>query len=141
MQEHYCLRRKGSTSRDVETLLFKELWREAARAKSMSPVDSFSISVEDSKHNICGGVTGTIIYGSVYVDMLWIKANLRHQGWGTKLMQEVEKITKESGCSFITLHTMDWEALPFYQKIGYTLEFTREGYENESKMFMLRKNL
>jgi len=56
-------------------------------------------------------------------------------------MHEAEKIGREQGALFVTLNTMDWEALPFYQKLGYSIEFTREGYEKESKMFMLRKNL
>jgi len=42
---------------------------------------------------------------------------------------------------FATVNTMDWEALSFYQKLGYNIEFTREGFEKDSKMFMLRKKL
>lgn len=56
-------------------------------------------------------------------------------------MHEAEKVGRNNAASFVTLNTMDWEALPFYQKLGYEVEFTREGYEKESKMFMLRKNL
>ena len=56
-------------------------------------------------------------------------------------MHEAEKIGREHGALFVTLNTMDWEALPFYQKLGYSIEFTRKGYEKDSKMFMLRKNL
>jgi hypothetical protein len=36
---------------------------------------------------------------------------------------------------------MDWEALPFYQKLGYEVEFTREGFQKNSKMYFLRKEL
>lgn len=56
-------------------------------------------------------------------------------------MHEAEKIGREHPALFITLNTMDWEALLFYQKLGYSIEFPREGYEKHSKMFMLRKNL
>ena len=73
------------------------------------------------------------------MDSLWITPPLRHQGWGTKLMKEAEKIGKERGVRFVTVNTMDWEALPFYKKLGYSVEFTREGYDKNSKMFMLRK--
>ena len=41
----------------------------------------------------------------------------------------------------VFLTTMDWEALPFYQKLGYQIEYVREGYEKDSKMFVLRKTL
>jgi ribosomal protein S18 acetylase RimI-like enzyme len=56
-------------------------------------------------------------------------------------MYEAEKIGRKHGALFVTLSPMDWEALPFYQKLGYSIEFTRTGYEKDSKMFMLRKNL
>jgi hypothetical protein len=56
-------------------------------------------------------------------------------------MYEAEKIGREHGALFVTLHTMEWEALPFYQKLGSSIEFTRQGCEKDSKMFMLRKNL
>lgn len=90
---------------------------------------------------VFGGASGTLFYGSLYVDSLWIDKTLRHQGWGKKLMCEAEKIGKENDALFVTLNTMDWEALPFYQKLGYSIEFVREGYEKNSKMFMLRKTL
>lgn len=56
-------------------------------------------------------------------------------------MLEAEKIGRERLCTFAAVDTMDWEALPFYEKLGYSVEFVRKGFENESKMFMLRKNL
>lgn len=66
---------------------------------------------------------------------------IRYQGWGTKLIHEAENAGREQGTTFATVNTMDWEALPFYQKLGYVIEFTREGYVKDSKMFMLRKDL
>lgn len=140
MQDSYRIKFKDEIPHKIEMLLFKGISQEAAR-KGMEPIFSFSLSLEDQKHNILGGVTGTIFYGSLYVDMLWVKPNLRNQGWGTKLITEAEKVGRERDCSFVTLNTMDWEALTFYQKLGYAIEFTREGYANESKMFMLRKRL
>ena len=34
---------------------------------------------------------------------------------------------------------MDWEALDFYKNLGYDVEFVREGFEKESKMYLLQK--
>lgn len=124
-----------------EEVLFRGISEEAFLAKGMPPIRPFSIFIKDQKQNVLGGVSGTTFHGSLYVDSLWITAALRHQGWGTKLMNEAEKIGKERGAHFVTVNTMDWEALPFYQKLGYLVEFTREGYDKGSKMFMLRKSL
>jgi ribosomal protein S18 acetylase RimI-like enzyme len=55
-------------------------------------------------------------------------------------MEAAEKLGREQGARFAIISTMDWEALPFYQRLGYSIEFTREGYDKNSKMFLLRKN-
>lgn len=114
---------------------------ESFQAKGLSPIRPFSVFIKDQKQNVLGGVSGTTFYGSLNVDSLWIAPYLRHQGWGTRLIHEAEKIGKDRGAKFVTVNTMDWEALPFYKKLGYSVEFTREGYDKNSKMFVLRKAL
>ena len=134
--EHYT-----TIPKEYEEVLYHGISEEASLAKGLPPIRPFSIFIKDPKEQVLGGTSGTLFYGSLYVDSLWVDKTLRHQGWGKKLMYEAEKIGREHGALFVTLNTMDWEALPFYQKLGYSVEFTREGYEKNSKMFMLRKNL
>src|SRR5437016_134331 len=117
-----------SASREEETLLFEGLNADAVRIKGMEPIRSFALFIKDAEGRICGGATGIFIYGCLYTDMLWIDESLRNQGWGTKLMQTAESMAKEKKCTFATVNTMDWEALPFYQKLGYQIEFVREGF-------------
>jgi ribosomal protein S18 acetylase RimI-like enzyme len=124
-----------------EEVLFHGISEEAFRAKGLPPIRPFSVFIKNQSQEVLGGIAGTTFYGSLYVDSLWIAPSLRHQGWGTKLMQEAEQIGRQRGAGFVTVNTMDWEALPFYKKLGYSIEFTREGYDKNSKMFMLRKAL
>lgn len=105
------------------------------------PIKPFRLYIKDSNQSVVGGATGVTFYGCLYVDMLWVEESIRDQGFGKKIMEEAEKIARERKCTFATLNTMDWEALPFYQKLGYRIEFVREGYEKASKMYMLRKEL
>lgn len=107
----------------------------------MTPVNSFDLCIEDDKGNILGGATGASLFGSLHVDTLFLVELIRNRGFGSKLMLETEKLGRERGCTFATVNTMDWQALGFYQKLGYVLEFTREGFEKDSKMYMLRKPL
>ena len=134
--EHYT-----TIPKEYEEVLYHGISERAFQAKGLSPIRPFSIFIKDQKEQVLGGASGTLFYGSLYVDSLWVDETLRNQGWGKKLMHEAEKIGREHGSLFVTLNTMDWEALPFYQKLGYSIEFTREGYEKNSKMFMLRKAL
>lgn len=124
-----------------EQILFEGINDEAVLKKEMNRINSFGIFIKDAHGLVLGGLNGVTYYGCLYVDMLWLKEELRHQGLGKKLMMEAEKIGRERQCSFATVNTMDWEALTFYQKLGYDIEFVREGYVKESKMYMLRKKL
>jgi len=137
----YRLERYNTIPKEYEEILYQEISNSAFEAKGLSPICPFSIFIKDQEENVFGGISGTSFYGSLYVDSLWVNKTLRHQGWGSKLMHEAEAIGKERSAQFVTVNTMDWEALPFYQKLGYSIEFTREGYSKGSKMFMLRKNL
>jgi len=124
-----------------EQILFEGINEEAVLKKKMERINPFGIFIKDTQGTVLGGLNGVTYYGCFYVDMLWVKEELRDQGLGKKLMIEAEKIGRERQCSFATVNTMDWEALTFYQKLGYDIEFVREGYIKGSKMYMLRKKL
>jgi ribosomal protein S18 acetylase RimI-like enzyme len=109
--------------------------------KGMEPARPFGIFIKKPNEMAIGGINGFFSYGCLYLEMLWVKPEWRRQGLGKKLVIESEKIGREKKCTFATLNTMDWEALSFYQKLGYEIEFVREGFEKESKMYMLRKQL
>jgi len=125
----------------IEQILVDGINAEAAKKKGMKPARSFEISVKDSSGTILGGTTGFIFHGCLFTDLLWVSEKMRGQGIGRELMLEVEKIGHDRHCTFAAVNTMDWEALPFYQKLGYEIEFVREGFDKQSKMYMLRKNL
>lgn len=81
------------------------------------------------------------MYGGLFVGQLWVKETLRGMGYGTQLMQKAEELAEKSGCNFIAVNTFDWEALDFYKKLGYYVEFERKGFDNNSTFYFLRKNL
>ncbi len=107
----------------------------------MQRIHPFGIFIKDFDEKVAGGIYGHYLYGCVQIEMLWVAKELRHKEWGLKLMREAEAIARERKCRFATVNTMEWEALSFYQKIGYQIEFTREGYDKQSKMYYLRKKI
>nr|MDQ2993701.1 GNAT family N-acetyltransferase [Pseudomonadota bacterium] len=66
---------------------------------------------------------------------------LRSQGYGKKLMQAAENYARDAHCDFMAVNTMDWEALDFYKKLNFYIEFERHGFEKNSIMYFLRKDL
>src|SRR5437764_1334779 len=87
--------------------------------KGHKPVSFFAFFIRDKHEKIVGGCNGDICYGCFFVGQLWVEKKLRHQGYGTKLMQLAEKHAKESLCHFMAINTFEFEALDFYKKLGF----------------------
>lgn len=109
--------------------------------KNQPPIETFGFFVYSDSKKVLAGCTGAILYGCLYIDSLWVGKAMRHQHLGTRLIASSECLGKEKGCLFATVNTMDWEALGFYQKLGFEIEFQRTGYLNESTMYFLKKSL
>jgi ribosomal protein S18 acetylase RimI-like enzyme len=56
-------------------------------------------------------------------------------------MQSAEELAKCKNCLFLTVNTMHWEALNFYKKLGYVVEFQRNGFDKNGVFYFLRKDL
>lgn len=113
----------------------------AKQKKGFGPIRFFGFFVRNEANHIVGGCQCDMLYGCLYVGSLWISENLRGQGYGTKLMNHVEKLANDHDFNFIAVNTMDWEALEFYKKLGFKLEFERHGFIENSVFYFLRKNL
>lgn len=126
----------------AEDLRFLEhhLAQEAAEQKDMGPVEHFAFLAKE-KSSLVGGVNGVMYYGCLYIDQLFLLPPYRNRGLGRELMLKAEELGKMRHCHFSTVCTMDWEAEPFYLKLGYQVEFRRCGYSHNSSMVFLRKDL
>lgn len=116
--------------------------KEAREKKGLiGDLKSFSFSCLDQDKNFIAGIQGISLWGSLYITSLFVDENHRNKKYGSILMEKAEELARERGCNFIALSTTDFQAKPFYEKLGYKLEFTRHGYEKDSIMYYLRKDL
>ncbi|CZL18889.1 TPA: GNAT family N-acetyltransferase [Legionella pneumophila] len=111
----------------------------AKQQRGFESLDFFACFIRDADNSIIGGCSGGTLYGGLHIDNLWVSEPIRHQGWGTKLMQAALRYGNEKGCAFATVNTMDWEAIEFYKKLGFELEFERHGFQKNSIFYFLRK--
>lgn len=103
---------------------------------------SFAFFIRDIHDDIIAGCNGSVIYGSIYTDQLWVHEDYRNQGLGTKLMQQIHNYGREIGCSIATIATMSFQkAAKFYQKLGYVCDFERIGYSNGASCLFMKKIL
>ncbi len=137
--QHYLSLEENPSPDDVQ-ILETGITVNAIQKKGQNPVSFFGIFIRDEKERLVAGCNGDVLYGCLWVGQLWVREEWRGKGYGTELMQAAEKYGKEKGCLFSAVNTMDWEALDFYKKLGYKVEFERHGFFKNSIFYFLRKN-
>jgi GNAT superfamily N-acetyltransferase len=131
---------KNPKSEDTQ-ILQDGIMEQAKQKKGMKQLDFFAFFIRDENEKIVGGCSGDNMYGGLFVGYLWVTESLRGKGYGTQLMQRAEALAKESKCNFIAVNTFDWEALGFYKKLGFYVEFERKGFDKNSVFYFLRIDL
>jgi len=67
----------------------------------------------------------------LFIDILWVKEEHRHKGYGAALVKDIEEKAIAAGCTLSTLSTYSFQAPEFYKKLGYTAHCTV--YDNPVK--------
>lgn len=102
----------------------------------------FAFFIRDERSQIIAGCNGSVIFGSIYTDQLWVHPAHRKNGLGHQLMEAVHDYGRRSGCSMATVSTMSFQgAKSFYEKLGYVTDFERPGYTHSSGCHFMRKEL
>lgn len=92
-------------------------------------------------NGIVGGLLGHTRWDWLYVAKLWVHERGRKRGVGTQLLKHAEDIARSRGCIGASLDTFEYQARPFYEKLGYKLFGTLDGYPPGYRQFYLRKKL
>lgn len=65
------------------------------------------------------GVWGSILYGWLFIELLYVAESARGQGFGSHLLTSVENAAREQGCIGVWLSSYAFQAPGFYEKNGY----------------------
>lgn len=127
---------------------------EADRAAVLAPLRAYNIAragdpanrpvallLVDDQGRRLGGLWGRTAYDWMFVELLAVPERHRGSGLGTQLMAEAEKIARARGCVGIYLDTYDFQALGFYEKLGFELFGSLEDHPRGHSCFFLRKRL
>ena len=97
------------------------------------------VAEEDGK--MIGLITGHAYYEEVHIGDLVVLEEYRHKHIGSKLIEAVEKHHQNKGYKNINLTTYGFQALEFYKKCGYKVEYTRENKDNPklTKYFLIKE--
>ena len=119
--------------------LTEKINQETAAFGSAHP---FAFIVRDEINQIIAGCNGSVIFGSIYTDQLWVHPEHRGKGLGHKLMAKVHDYGREHECAMATVATMSFQgAKAFYEKLGYVVDFERAGYTQNTSCIFLKRSL
>jgi GNAT superfamily N-acetyltransferase len=90
----------------------------------------FVLVLFDEKNEAIGVLDAFSSYSSIHIRDLWIDKAYRGQGYGRKLMAELENHFKGKGFHNINTVSCRFQAPDFYKKCGYKVEFVRENIKN-----------
>jgi len=112
----------------------------ASRTNDPYPIHVMARSEDGS---IVGGLVGQIwdSWHWLQIDVIWVTESHRNADLGTRLMRAAEDEGRRLGCVHARLTTSSYQALGFYQKLGYISWGTLEGFPAGTTNYYMRKQL
>lgn len=88
-----------------------------------------------------GAIVVQLFWGALHIKYVYVDENYRGKRLGTELLEQSIAYGKKNRCPFAFVETMSFQALEFYQKNEFELEFTRDGYSHGTSYHYLKKLL
>ena len=88
---------------------------------------------------IAGGVIGATYWDWFYLDLLWIKEELRGRGFGHRLLTMAEDLARERGANNAYLDTFSFQVPDFYQQHGYRVFGELQDFPPGHRRYFLTK--
>lgn len=98
-------------------------------------------ALRGADQEIVGGVLGETYWEWFYVDLIWVKDDLRGQGYGIQLMEVAEAEARRRGAKNAYLDTFSFQAPGFYEGLGYEVFGVLDDYPPGHQRYFMRKKL
>ena len=135
-------------------IAFEPFIDDAAREFIVNGVDFYNIGVTNlpdyfpvnfvlrgEQGDVLGGALGELWGGWLQITYLWVGKAARGAGHGARLVREAEAYARSRGAVGATVETHSFQARPFYERLGYEVFGTLEGYPPGHAKFFLKKPL
>jgi GNAT superfamily N-acetyltransferase len=90
---------------------------------------------------IVGGVLAEAYFGWLYIDLLWVKEDLRNLGHGGRLLEIAEDHGRKLGAKRVYLDTFSFQAPEFYQHRGYQVFGELDDFPTGHQRYFMTKQL
>ena len=85
------------------------------------PDTRFAVFARDHEGDVVGGIRATAFWNYCIIELMWLSEHVRGQGLGTRLMQRAEEHARAHGFGYVRTETLDVQARPFYESLGYAV--------------------
>jgi len=90
---------------------------------------------------VVGGIIGATHWNWLYINLMWIREDLRGQGYGEQLLALAEGEGRKRGAKHAYLDTFSFQAPGFYKKYGYQVFGELADFPGEHQRYYLKKDL
>lgn len=97
--------------------------------------------IREAERQIIAGVQGTLWGRSMHIDALWVDDPHRACGYGSKLMKAIEDYAAAHAYPLVYLETTSFQALPFYEGLGYRVFGELPRISDGHTLYFLAKEL
>jgi GNAT superfamily N-acetyltransferase len=97
--------------------------------------------LQSPDESIVGGVIGETYWDWFYLDLIWVKDELRGRGFGHRLMTLAEDEARGRGAKNAYLDTFSFQAPEFYKEHGYQVFGELQDFPPGHQRYFLTKQL
>lgn len=102
---------------------------------------AIAVKLSDKNGDVIAGAAGRTFGDWLMINTLWVSETLRGQKVGSQLLAKIELAAQARGCNKALLDTLNFQAMPFYQKHGYQVQWTQQGYPKTGCKYYMVKQL
>lgn len=121
--------------------IFAGFKRHAVEKTGHNDIGETYAFVAEEEDLLLGAVVVELFWGALHIKYAYVHESARGKGLGRELMLCALAFGKSKNCPFAFVETMSFQALDFYQKLGFTLDFTRSGHSHGTSAHYLSKRL
>jgi len=132
---------EDDTDGHIAQVLGERLYEYNVAATGVTDGREFAIVVRDHEGDLLAGLAGTTWGGYLEIMALWVRADQRGKGFGTRLLAAAEQDACAHGCRHAVLDTHSFAAPAFYQKHGYAVYGMLDGYPAGHRKYHCKKDL
>jgi GNAT superfamily N-acetyltransferase len=100
---------------------------------------TIKLVVKNADGELAGGLFAWTTLRNLIFETIWIEEKHRQKGLGRRLMVEMERIAIARGCIASQASTFSFQAPAFFERMGYSILGTSNGYPQGCKEFYLIK--